>query len=268
MTQPVTRDFVEKVRRIFDVDGYIVIKNALSEAEVAAVKAAVSRLDLPPQGAVLPLVDKDDAFLDLVDHAKTFPYALALIGGHVQILNTNATVLPAGAPPGGWHEDGPHPPYPAVRGMRALMHLKCGFYIDDLEQDCGNLAVVPGSHQVPFPRQVKNSTLWDMPGATQLIMQAGDAVIFHNGLWHSTAANKTERPRIGVYCTYCPCIHRPHDYVTPPPALMERLATIPQPRQRLLRQLLGAFPEGTPVNYYNPQPEFFPGLKLVEVSDD
>ncbi len=273
---PITRNFVETTCQAFNVNGYLLIKDALSAEEVCHVNEALDRLDLPEKDVLWALADKDDVFLNLVDHPSTFPYALALMGGNVQMLDTAVNIIPPNTEGAGWHEDGPWPlPYPSVDGKRPLLHLKFAFFLNDLtEDDRGNLAVVPGSHHIPFPRDADRSALWEFPGVIPLKVRAGTALVFHNGLWHASTFNQTDKPRRVVYCTYCHSWHRGFNYITPPQSLLDRLEQLPLERRQLLRQLLGAIPQAGPrgrglgdlsgAGYYFANPEDYPAIKLIE----
>lgn len=262
---PLSAEFVAGTSQAFDVAGYLVIEDALSAEELQDINRELDELDLPERGNVLPVIDKGPALFSLIDHASTFPYALALVGGNLQLLSSNVTIMAPGGEPVGWHEDGPAPvPYPHVGGRRPLLHLKFGFFLNDLTgDDRGNLMVLPGSHNVPFRHGRSREALDAMPGVTRLKVKAGTAVLFHNGLWHATAPNHAGRARRVLYYTYSPAWHRTYDYMTPPPAVMQQLERCRPERQPLLRQLVGAVPvEGAP-GYYFPNREQFPALNWV-----
>ncbi len=99
MIAPLTAAFVQDVRARFDRDGFIVIDEGLSRAEIEAANTALDRLSLPQQGDLRPLVDKGDVFLDHLLHPMILPYALALLGGQVSVMGSCVTVIPPGAGP-------------------------------------------------------------------------------------------------------------------------------------------------------------------------
>lgn len=266
VSYPLPRAFVDAVQRIFDVQGYLLLPDVLSPEEVAAANASLDRLDLPDRGDLRPIVDKDALFLNHLDHPRILPYVLSLIGGNLAVMGSCVTVIPPGAGPMVWHEDGPRPwSYPLVGDRRALLMARVGLFLEDLTgPECGNLVVVPGSHQVPFHRSGRPSAIDHMPGATALEVKAGTAVIFHNALWHRTAPNHMDHSRRVLYYGYSPCWHRVVDYVTPPQTLLDLIAAQPPERQPLLRQLVGAIPTEGSAAFMFPDPETFPGLTLIE----
>jgi ectoine hydroxylase len=265
LTEPLPGPFVDAVRRAFDLDGFIVIEDALAPAEVAAANAALDTLAVPERGDLRPLLGQHPAFLDHIDHPRILPYVLALLGGAIQVMGSSVTVISPGAGPMVWHEDGPRPfSYPPVGDRRPLVIVRAGIYLEDLRgPDRGQLVVVPGSHQVPFHRSGPPAALWDLPGVRPLAVAPGSAVLFHNGLWHATSPNHMSVPRRALYYAYTPVWHRVVDYVLPPDALLASIDQAPAGRRPLLRQLVGALPADGPGGFMFPDPADFPGLSLV-----
>jgi ectoine hydroxylase len=121
----------------------------------------------------------------------------------------------------GWHNDGGNPAL-EVNGIRAFGSLKVGYFLRDLlSAYMGALMVVPGSHRMqgapPFPRGAR-----DPIGAVELMLKAGDAVIFHQGVWHASAPNSSSQSRLAVYYGYGYRMFRPVDYQRMPIAFLER----------------------------------------------
>ena len=262
--EALTPDFITTTRARFERDGYLVIHPGLSPDEVACANAALDAANPPEVGDLRPLVDKGDVFLDHLLHPAVLPHVLALLGGNVIVMGSAATIIPPGAEPMVWHEDGPRPwSYPEIDGRRALMTVRVGLFLEDLtEGNRGNLVVVPGSHKRPFYG-------WDHragqapEGATVVSVPSGGVVLFHNGLWHSTAPNHMDHARRVLYYGFAPSWHRVVDYVTPPPHLLAAIAQRPEDERALLRQLVGAVPDGGAPGFYFPDERTFPGLGLV-----
>ena len=253
----------QDIRARFERDGFIVVQPGLSLEEVRAANEALDTLALPTAGDLRPIVDKGDLFLDHLLHPALLSHALALLGGHIIVMGSAATIIPPGAQPMVWHEDGPRPwSYPAIGAERALITVRAGIFLEDLtEPDRGNLVVVPGSHRRAF--HDRDQTQSEPPGAIQVRVPAGGVVLFHNALWHSTAPNTMDHPRRVLYYGFSPSWHRIVDYITPPPALLEALESRPADERALLRQLLGAVPPSGAPGFYFPDEESFPGLTLV-----
>ena len=258
-----SEEFVTETRERFERDGYLVIDGGLSPEEVLQANTALDALALPESGDLRPLVDKGEVFLDHLLHPALLSHALALIGGHLVVMGSAATIIPPGATPMVWHEDGPRPwSYPDVGGQRAFITLRIGIFLEDLSApDRGNLVVVPGSHKRPFQDfEAEGSAPED---AEQVLVGAGGMVLFHNALWHSTAHNRMDHSRRVLYYGFAPSWHRVVDYLTPPRALLEAIDRRASAEARLLRQLVGALPDEGAPGFYFPEAASFPGLKLI-----
>ena len=235
----------------FDRDGYLLVRHALAHSELTAASAAVGRLrerNAAPVGRTFNafnVVEEDDAFLDLMDHASVLGRLSGLLGTNLQLLMSQAMVRPPTPQPAlGWHHDGPKPyGFPSIDGRAPLLNAKVGWFLTDLTQDnLGNLMVVPGSHTwgvLPKAGDLEHSAHEtteldvDMPGAVQVHAAAGDAIIFHNGLWHAVAASTAKHERVVLYYAYGPSWLRLNDRVASSPALVRRSSPV-------RRQLLGA----------------------------
>ncbi len=259
-----TPSFISATRTRLERDGYIVVEEGLTPDDVARANAALDELQLPVYGDLRPLVDKGDVFLDHLVHPAILSHALALLGGHITVMGSCATVIPPGAEPMVWHEDGPRPwSYPEIGDRRALVTVRVGVFLEDLTQpDRGNLVVVPGSHKRPF-RTWAGGPGQTPEGAIQVRVPAGSLVLFHNALWHSTAHNRMDHSRRVLYYGFSPSWHRIVDYVTPPQHLLDAIARRPEGQRGLLRQLVGAVPPSGAPGFYFPSEDGFPGLGLI-----
>lgn len=246
-------------RERWDRDGYLILENALSAAEVDVLVGAIELLDEesqrkgrdPNEYFMMPnVIERDDAFLDLIDHPNHLGVVIDLLGANIQLIASELMLRPPTPEPGSrWHEDGPKPyPFPHANGLTPLLHVKIGWFLTDInEQDMGNLVLLPGSHVNGFPAAVPGS--WtgtsparfravaeidkQIPGARQITVNAGDAVLFHNALWHSVARNISNVRRKNIYYVYGPLWTRLIDRQETSPELIARSNAIRQ-------QLLGA----------------------------
>lgn len=250
MTQ-VGRELVRltpEMRARWEEAGFLVVTGALSAGEVARLVEAVDRLH---QGAdrgrpfnAFNVVEEDDAFLDLVDHPNVIGLVADLVGVNLLLLMSQAMVRPpTPGSPLGWHHDGPKPhSFPAVAGVTPLINLKIGWFLTDLsEPDQGNFVVVPGSHvrgvdveQGDLEHSAAETTeiATTVSGAVQVLAKPGDAILFHNGLWHAVAPSRVDRLRKVLYYAYGPSWLRLQDREATSAGLLARVDPVK-------RQLLG-----------------------------
>jgi phytanoyl-CoA hydroxylase len=149
------------------------------------------------------ILDEDDVFVDLVDLPVLFPILLAILGGDIQLVQTQARLFlpgPTFTPP--WHSD--------LAGMKGInlgetlnFHLKVHFYPFDLLPDQGCLAFLPGSHR--YSETFQRPSISPDPGSSavrRVVPRAGDAVMFNTHLLHMALDNNTCEIRRSLIYSY------------------------------------------------------------------
>jgi len=198
-------------RRSFEADGFLVVRKALDGAEVTALRQAGDRI----AGSFLtkpPLDDKpaynyldqrpgllrEKAMFDLVAHAPTVSIIAQLLGPNIH-LHSTALIYKRpspGAPVSrfGWHRD--------IRIPRDLGHqslprvgIKVCYCLTDFhEARSGMTLLARGSHRRTAPLTVRQGEVdpHDLE-VCDLKLDAGDAVLFENRLFHTAAPNHGDR---------------------------------------------------------------------------
>ena len=261
MLSPYLTDVQQKV---WQTEGYLIIKNVLSPAEIetllAAVDSAIETYIQETPGlqgnnrfgkgayTIIRAIERTDALDPLTDHPRTFGTILSLMGPYLQIMGTQIYVRhPDVEALMGFHTDAgpslqrihPHPD-------SLPLQFKIQFFLTDLtEPDQGNFMCVPGSHKVDFPENGFKKGEYPK-GAIQVIAEAGDAVIFPWALWHGVGPNRTDRIRKSVTFRYGQMWSRPYDYDKLPAEVLARMT----PRRR---RLFGDMGENHhPTDYFKP----------------
>jgi len=227
----------EAERFMFDVAGYLIIPGALSEQEVGACLDAAQRLHAPyPPNEWRQLgaaYESEPALEPLIDHPSIFPKVRALLGNYFILQSSWCTLSPPGFPGGGWHQDGS-----AVYEFRRLatptplLQLRVGYFLtDQSDPDMGNMVMLPGSHNSSVP-MITGAAASDLPIQETICGQPGDALMFHQGVFHCGAANLRATARYIQHLVYAPPWLIPSDRKCNDPACLER--TTP-----LRRALLG-----------------------------
>jgi ectoine hydroxylase-related dioxygenase (phytanoyl-CoA dioxygenase family) len=258
-------------RQEFDLNGFLIIEDALTPAEVSRYLGIVDRLDRAcpttfggkPRQPGEPLELRNSVahpqgreLLDLLMHDAAFPAIVDLMGHNICMTTSHVFIRPP-SPAGtkrefkaiGWHKDGPpNDMTPPMNGRYPWLYTKIGYFLTDLTiDDGGALRVVPGSHRVTRPAQAPGAP--DPYGAIEIKCKPGTAVIFENRLWHAVGPNYSDVARKNVYFGYCWRWMRPIDYIQPNPEILERAT----PEQR---QLLGDVK--SELGYILPKPEDVP----------
>ena len=258
-------------RETFDREGFIVVRNALSERECAAIGAIASRHDAGFRCEAgigghhilneHDLVGKEAEWLEVIDNPSVFAKVVDIMGWNIQLFHTQLLVTPpapnaAVAGPYGWHQDNNRMNRDLGRASQPMVSLKVGYFITPIPRPgMGNLCVIPRSHSVapePSDNQTgfRGSAEWPMadPEYVEFVADAGDAVIFDRRLWHSASTNVSDTTRIFVTFGYSYRWLRPKSAMNVD-ALLESSSAI-------RRQLLGW---ATSANgYFDPTPADVP----------
>jgi len=206
-------------REVFQRDGYLVIRGALSPDEVAqyvdaldgvhARERAAGRVATGSEMHLLGAITQAPEMVGLVDHPATFRYVWSILGWNVHIYHSHLDVHPtvAGSRPYRfeWHQDGGRQNRELETDPRPRMSVKLAYWLSDVSQPGrGNFRVVPGSHltnridgpprrDVPWP---------DPDGAVDVCATPGDVVFFDRRLWHARTDNHSPITRKAAFFAY------------------------------------------------------------------
>ena len=226
----------ERERFMFDVAGYLVVPDALTPAEVDACLEAAKRAHAPfPAGQWRQLgavYEREDAVAELIDHPSILPKVRALLGDYFILQSSWCTVSPPGFTGGGYHQDGSAPyEFRRLALPTPLVQLRVGYFLtDQSEPDMGNMVMIPGSHNAALPMPRNTGEEW--PIREVICGKPGDALLFHQGVFHCGTENRKNFPRYIQHMVYAPPWLIPSDRQRNDPAFLER--TTP-----LRRALLG-----------------------------
>src|SRR5262249_33915356 len=144
----------EEQRLFFDTQGYLVIPDALSPEELAALRAEAGaaearwRADLSLPGVrrsdleqVLGIMQHGPPRFALLEHPRPFPLVRALLGPDLMMLDHDYFMTPPGATiPQGWHFDFD---MPAVDHPNSRLMVKVFYVLEDIPEDGGATLVLP-----------------------------------------------------------------------------------------------------------------------------
>jgi ectoine hydroxylase len=209
----------QEQRDQFERDGYLVVRGALSEAEVAfyadaldrvyAAEGAAGRLAADGSMHKLSAVANCPEAVGLIDHPNTFPLVWSILGWNVHICHSHLDVHPQITVPKPyrfeWHQDGGRQNRELETDPRPRLSVKIAYWLSDVsEPGRGNFKVVPGSHvrnriDGPPRRDIE----WPEPeGSVEVCANPGDAVFFDRRLWHTRTNNYSPFTRKGMFFAY------------------------------------------------------------------
>src|SRR5262249_21262051 len=117
----------------------------------------------------------------------------------------SARVLMPGARPMGTHVDYPYWALPQPYAVRPPLMMQVIWMMQDFTIENGATFVAP------FSQQRASSPDQELFKAerVQITGRAGSAIVSHGLLWHDTAPNLTDEPRVAVLINYCNKVVRP-----------------------------------------------------------
>ena len=199
-------DFVKLTaaqRQFFDDNGYLVVPNAIPPGLVDRLTKVSDRLieSFDQNGYYVqrrPGIVQEPDFHPLLTHSPTVPLVAQLLSPHIQ-LHTTAIIYKFPQPDDeeaakerGWHrdsgiaEDLSHANLPRVS-------IKVGYCLTDFKEPrSGFTLFAQGSHLLDTPLPIPKGEV-DPPGTVELRLNAGDAFLFENRLFHTSAPNLSNR---------------------------------------------------------------------------
>lgn len=202
--------------------GYLVVKDVLSAAELAELRQAMADLlrGASEVTAHTPLYDLEDthtqaeprvrrlklphkhhpAYEALIRKEKLLALMRPLLGQTLRLQTSKLNLKSAGFGAAvEWHQDWAYYPY-TNDDVLAL-----GVLLDDFTPDNGAMMVIPGTHKGPIhdhhssgrfcgAMDIERSGL-DLTEAVQLLAPAGSITLHHARLVHGSAVNRSGNPR-------------------------------------------------------------------------
>ncbi len=207
----------ERERYLFDLQGFLVVPNALDAAQLAALNTL---MDEHLQAEVAPdahthrfgnLLSWGQPYLDVIDNAHITPYLEALLGERFRLDHDYADVIRSGKGPIGTTLHGGATPFDPT----AYYHYDNGrmnngltvvaYNLKVVRPGDGGFACVPGSHKsnLPFPREWRDlETLH--PCVQPVTGPAGTAILFTEALTHGTLPWRGADERRTIFYKYSP----------------------------------------------------------------
>ena len=178
---------------------------------VATVEQQRNQYPAPDHVGFVPgVINHDQSFAQYLADTQLLGLAEVLLGDHVRISFTSAIINEPGNSRGQWHADWPfnqtnaghiRVPYPDC-----VFHLTTLWMLSSFTQENGGTLVVHGSHRANTNPTANTGTDGDKPVDAEINVtgQAGTVLIMDSRLWHATAKNQTEHPRVALAVRYAP----------------------------------------------------------------
>jgi ectoine hydroxylase-related dioxygenase (phytanoyl-CoA dioxygenase family) len=206
----------EQERYLFDLQGFIVVENALSSEQLSAVQQSLDRAvsPLPPDKPNLRfdrLLTWGEPFQDLIDNPRINPYLTELLGHNFRLDHDYVHLIRQGEGPIGSELHGGGTPYDPCqyyqyRDGRMYNGLTAVAYsLTDSEAGWGGFGCIPGSHKSNLPLPFDWRDLNHPPACVREVsVKAGSAILFTEALTHGTLPWRGPKERRTLFYKYSP----------------------------------------------------------------
>lgn len=242
---------------LFDNQGYIILRAAIAQDDVALLLSEVQRLEklehddsrwrkTRPDGRIGQptkhidpgwvrlngLLRMSGAFDRLIDYPTVFPYLKEFMS-EPQVANTWSITKTMGNDTGQWHRGVGPDLYSVRNGQICTRMLNTVYFLTENGPDDGCMLTIPGGHKSNFDLPFGRYKGLDMPGSIRITGQPGDVLIFSEALLHNGLGNTSGRTRTNVYYNY---VNKDYNVATYSPEHNFHFAMPPSVRARFTEQ--------------------------------
>lgn len=207
----------ERIRQL-ETEGFVIIGDALSGADVAALKAEYETLPMRPSFftdkpafAKIPPHTHGPETARLIGNPQVLPFAQALMGEDLVFMHSFYILSHPGAPELEYHTD--FQPFGSTYSQwleSCPLRLRVLYYLDDTGTERSPLKIIPRSHICWHSDAQPYRRYKDHPDAATVPLKAGDAFVFATRLFHGVGPNTTDHTRGMIEIDYRPAWARPY----------------------------------------------------------
>jgi hypothetical protein len=207
----------EHEQYLFDLQGFLVVPNALDEQQLSDLNAilsehlAVEATEGMQTQRLRSPVKWGPPYRDLIDNPRILPYLKDLLGTSLRLDHDYADVIRSGKGPVGTILHGGSTPYDPT----ACYHFQNGkmfngvvavaYNLRDVNPRDGGFGCVPGSHKSNYYFPMDWLELETPPACVQPVTgPAGTAIIFTEALTHGTLPWRAKHERRTLFYKYSP----------------------------------------------------------------
>lgn len=200
---------------LFDLHGYLVVKNVLSDDELRELNRVADENHPPrePGGSATARRRVSlwgSPYIALIDHPKIVPYLVELIDSKFRLDHDYCIFMEEGDTGGHLHggegHEGDHW-YKYRDGVMRNGLTVCTFFLAPARAGDGGFCCIPGTHKSNFLREIPRHVMRferPAPYVVQPEVEAGDALIFTEALVHGTLPWRGKQERRAMLYKYSP----------------------------------------------------------------
>ena len=191
-------------------NGYHLLRGVISPDEADTVRSlALSKLDegIDQNGqiAIRKTLHWGSIIHNMVTNPRLLSLAHRLLGEDATLGAVTARILPPNCPLGGLHIDYPYWAMNPGLPVDPALIMQVIWMMEPFTEQNGGTWVAPGSQLWTGAPELERFEA----NAIQATGNAGDAVVSHGLLWHRTAINHSDRPRVAILINYTQLAVRP-----------------------------------------------------------
>jgi hypothetical protein len=231
---------------LFDVQGFLVIENAIGESELNELNRVLDQelagTQDGDQTMLRGLLNLGKPFVDLIDHPRCVPILAQLLGPEFRLVEDFCKVQRPGAGAARLHNGGT--PFDLFRFYEFREGSpRCGltvvaYNLKAVNPGDGGFACIPGSHKsnLTIPESWRATERWEQTSSPQCPLKvitapAGSAIVFTSGLTHGSMPWRSASERRTLFYKYMPyqlAAYAPYSYD------LAKLQGLNESRRRLL----------------------------------
>ena len=200
----------EQIRQI-EVEGYLLLPDLLSAADIAALKAETARLETTPvdysehQRGCPDIQFRGGKITQLIAHPQTVAFLKELFGDEVVMMHYGYARSEPGHPGISLHTDG-QPYGSAIFGYEGSCPflVRVLYYLDDLTPEVSPFRVVPRSHLSMHAEANPYLRYEGHPEEVMVTARAGSAVLINHRVFHGNYPNTGDYAREMLAIAYRP----------------------------------------------------------------
>ena len=211
----------DRIRQL-EVEGYLVLPDLLTPAQVADLKSVTATWETKPTDysksqQVRPGIEFAGGLInDLIANPPTLDFLRALCGPDLIVMSVAYARSEPGHPGISLHTDGQ--PYGSKifgQGGSAPFMVRVLYYLDDLTPEVSPFRVVPRSH-LSFHADANPYLRFEShPEEVMVPAKAGSAVLINHRVFHGNFPNTGDRPREMLAIAYRPTWAGPQGEMPP-----------------------------------------------------
>ena len=210
---PIIDELAEQVREV----GWCLVDNVIPLDKIEPIKQEISAVAhahcsdyIPKHITHLPgTINYAQSFAKYLAHPRIIALVETFFGSYARVSSTTTTINGVGTERGEWHADWPFSqrivgyipaPYPDV-----MLHITTIWMLSAFTAENGGTLIRPRSHKLDTnPSAEPGKHCYPLPDEVKATGPAGSVLFFDSRLWHATAPNNSNHPRVALIVRYAP----------------------------------------------------------------